>query len=162
MRNSNAWLMAIFLTVTAGGAAQAPDADRLARFVEKVRQDLTAVRDCNCLETIERGRRRPPHNDFAPVDTIRLEVSTIAGKELFASPGRRFDDRSMESLIHSGTVGSGIFSAFVQNPFVKGRGTLRYLRQENVDGRRLVRYDFRATFSLVAGGYRVRLVVHDE
>ena len=93
MRNSNAWLMAIFLTVTAGGAAQAPDADRLARFVEKVRQDLTAVRDCNCLETIERGRRRPPHNDFAPVDTIRLEVSTIAGKELFASPGRRFDSQ---------------------------------------------------------------------
>jgi VWFA-related protein len=141
----NAALLTISLAAAAGSAPQAPNEDQLARFMEKVRQDMTGIRDSTCLETIERTRRRPPHTDFAPVDIIRLEVSTIAGKELFASPGRRFEDRDLQSLIRSGTIGSGMFSTFVQNLFVKRQGTLRYVRQENVDGRRLVRYDFRAT-----------------
>ncbi|MGA2198283.1 MAG: VWA domain-containing protein [Bryobacteraceae bacterium] len=144
-RKLDAWLLAISLTMTAASAAQAPAEDQLARFMEKVRQDITGLRDCTCLETMERSRRRPPHSDFAPIDTVRLEVSTIAGKELFAGPGHRFEDRDAQSLIRSGTIGSGMFSTFVQNLFVKRKGTLRYVRQENVDGRRLVRYDFRAT-----------------
>ena len=141
----NAALLTISFAIAAGSAPQSPNEDQLARFMEKVRQDMTGIRDSTCLETIERTRRRPPHTDFAPIDIIRLEVSTIAGKELFASPGRRFEDRDLQSLIRSGTTGSGMFSTFVQNLFVKRQGTLRYVRQENVDGRRLVRYDFRAT-----------------
>jgi len=141
----NAALLTISLAVAAGSAPQSLNEDQLARFMEKVRQDMTGIRDSTCLETIERTRRRPPHTDFAPIDIIRLEVSTIASKELFASPGRRFEDRDLQSLIRSGTVGSGMFSTFVQNLFVKRQGTLRYVRLENVDGRRLVRYDFRAT-----------------
>ena len=119
----------------------------MTRFLEKVRQDLTGVRDCTCLETIDRSRHRPPHPDFAPIDIVRLEVSTIAGKEMFASPGRRFDDRDVQALIRSGTTGSGMYSTFVQNLLVKRKGTLRYVRQETVDGRRLVRFDFRITQS---------------
>ena len=142
--NLNALLLTVSLAVTAAAAAPAPNDDQLARFMEKVRRDLTGIRDSTCLETIERGRRRPPHTDFAPIDTVRLEVSTIAGKELFASPGRRFEDRGLQSMIRSGTIGSGMFATFVQNLFVRRQGTLRYVRQENVDGRRLVRYDFRA------------------
>jgi hypothetical protein len=141
----NAALLMISLAVAAGSAPQSPNEDQLARFMEKVRQDMTGIRDSTCLETIERTRRRPPHTDFAPIDIVRLEVSTVAGKELFASPGHRFEDRDLQSLIRSGTIGSGMFSTFVQNLFVKRQGTLRYARQENVDGRRLVRYDFRAT-----------------
>ena len=140
-----ALLLAVSVAAASAGAPQSPNEDQLARFMEKVRQDMTGVRDCTCLETIERSRRRPPRNDFAPIDTVRLEVSTVAGKELFASPGRRFDDRDMASLIRSGTVGSGMFSTFVQNLFVKRKGTLRFVKQENVAGHRLVRYDFRVT-----------------
>ena len=91
--NLNALLLTISLAMTAAAAAPVPNDDQLARFMEKVRQDMTGIRDSTCLETIERGRRRPPHTDFAPIDTVRLEVSTIAGRELFASPGRRFEDR---------------------------------------------------------------------
>ena len=140
----NALLLTILLAAAAGGAPQSPNED-LARFMERVRHDMTGIRDSTCLETIERTRRRPPHTDFAPIDIVRVEVSTVGGKELFASPGRRFEDRGLQSLIRSGTIGSGMFSTFVQNLFVKRQGTLRYVRQENVDGRRLVRYDFRAT-----------------
>jgi len=141
----NALLLTISVAIAASSAPQAPNEDQLARFMEKVRQDMTGIRDSTCQETIERTRRRPPHTDFAPVDLIRLEVSSIAGKELFASPGRRFEDRDLQSLIRSGTIGSGMFSTFVQNLFIKRQGTLRYARQENVEGRRLMRYDFRAT-----------------
>jgi VWFA-related protein len=154
--NLNALLLTVSLAVTAAAAAPAPNDDQLARFMEKVRRDLTGIRDSTCLETIERGRRRPPHTDFAPIDTVRLEVSTIAGKELFASPGRRFEDRGLQSMIRSGTIGSGMFATFVQNLFVRRQGTLRYVRQENVDGRRLVRYDFRATRQ--ESGFKLQVV----
>src|SRR5580698_1770535 len=106
----SALLLVVSLTMTAPGLAQAPNENQLARFMEKVRQDMTGVRDCTCLETIERSRRRPPHTDFAPIDIVRLEVSTIAGKELFATPGRRFEDRDVASVVRSGTIGSGMFS----------------------------------------------------
>ena len=133
------------LVMAVGAALGAADEDQTARFLERARQDITGIRDCTCLETIERGIRRPPHTDFAPVDTVRLEVSTIGGKEIFASPGRHFDDREIQARISKGTIGSGVFSTFVQNLLVKRQGRLRYVRQENVGGRRLARYDFRAT-----------------
>jgi hypothetical protein len=116
----------------------------LTRFKEKIRQDITGIGNYPCLETIARQRRAPPSHEFQPVDTIRLEVSTMAGKELFAKPGHRFEDRDVTSLVNSGAIGSGMFSMVVRNLFVT-RGTLRYRREENLAGQHTVRYDFRLT-----------------
>ena len=97
MRNRiyGAGLFAISLAMTAGAAAgEAPDEGQLVRFEEKIRQDMANVPNYTCLETIERAHREPHARNFKPVDTVRLEVSSVAGKELFAWPGaRHFEDR---------------------------------------------------------------------
>ena len=119
---------------------------QLARFKEKVRQDFTGIPNYTCLETIARARRAPPLTDFLPLDTVRLEVSSVAGKEMFARPGARsFDNQDVTSLVPDGLIGSGMFASLARNLFVKDKGTLRYKGKENQDGHVSVRYSFRLT-----------------
>jgi VWFA-related protein len=139
-------LFLAFLAMTAPIAeAQPPGEDQLVRFQSRVRQDLTGPRNHTCVETIARSRRAPPAHDFRPLDTIRLEVSTVGGKELFAKPGGRFDEKEVGALGANGIVGSGMFSGLMQNLFLQGKGSFRYGRTENLAGHQAVRYDFRLT-----------------
>lgn len=147
-RICRAGLFAISLAITAGAAAgQAPgDEDRLARFEAKVRQDMTGIPNYTCLEIIERAHRTPSSRGFKTVDTVRLEVSSVAGKELFAWPGsRQFEDRDVTALVPSGAIGTGMFSTFAQSLFAAGKATLQYHGKESLDGRTSVRYDFHLT-----------------
>jgi len=88
----------LFLASTTPADPQEPPP--LAPFKEKIRQDLAQIPNDTCLETIERYEREPHAKPFKPVDTIRLEVSNVDGKELFAWPGaRRFEDRDMREVL---------------------------------------------------------------
>jgi hypothetical protein len=142
-----AWLFAITFTVTAYAArAQSPGDSLLAGFMEKVRRDMTGIPNYTCLETIERARRPPHSRDFKSADTVRLEVSSVAGKELFAWPGsREFEDRDPTAMVNSGFIGTGMFATFAQNLFVAGRGTLQSKGVESLAGRGAARYDFHLT-----------------
>ncbi len=132
------------LAVTALTAEGQPASeDQLTRFQSTVRQDMTSARNYTCLETISRSRRAPPAHDFRLLDTIRLEVSTVGGKELFARPGGRFDDKEVGALVASGIIGSGMYSGLLQNLFLQGKGSFRYGRTESLAGHHAVRYDFR-------------------
>jgi hypothetical protein len=157
-----AWLFAISLTMTAGAAAgQPPDEGQLARFKEKVRQDMTGIPNYTCLETIERARRAPPSRDFKPLDTVRLEVSSVAGKELFAWPGaQRFEDRDVTSMVTGGAIGSGMFATFARSLFVAGKGTLRYRGKARLAGQASVRYDFRLTQP--ESGFKIQIGAYTE
>jgi len=148
MRNKmhGAWLFAISVAVTAGAAGQAPDEGQLAGFQAKVRQDMTSIPNYTCLETIERAHREPHARAFKSIDTVRLEVSSVSGKELFAWPGaRHFDDRDVKSMVPGGAIGSGMFTMFAHNLFVNGQGARQYRGNEDLEGRASVRYDFYLT-----------------
>lgn len=125
-------------------AGHAQDHDQLVRFQEKIRRDIAGIPNYTCVETIERARRDSRSRTFRPIETVRLEVSTVAGRELFARPGAsRFEDRGVASFVSGGgVIGTGMFAMFARDLFIDGKGTLRYARQEKVDGRRAVRYDF--------------------
>jgi len=141
-----AWLCMSLAMVAGGAAGQAPDEGQLARFNEKIRQDMTGIPNYTCLETIERARRQPHSRNFKPADTVRLEVSFVAGKELFAWPGaHRFEDREVTDFVPSGAIGAGMFATFAQNLFVAGIGTREYQGEEILAGRGCVRYDFHLT-----------------
>jgi len=157
MRNGiiRAGLCAIFLAMAAARGGQSPDEGQLARFKEKVRQDMASIPNYTCLETIERARRESHSRNFKPGDTVRLEVSVVAGKELFAWPGsRQFEDRRVTALVSSGTIGTGMFATFAQNLFVRGKGTLQNRGDESLDGRRAIRYDFHVTQQ--ESGFRIQ------
>jgi hypothetical protein len=139
----------------AGAAAgQTPDAAQYAQFRNKVRQDMTTIPNYTCLETIERTHREPRARAFKPVDTVRVEVSMVAGKELFAWPGaRHFEDRDVTSMVSGGAIGSGMFAMFARSLFVNGNGTRQYGGLDDLDGRAAVRYDFHLT--LQESGLRI-------
>ncbi len=155
-------LFAISLALTAGAVqGQSPGEGQLARFMEKIRQDMAGIPNYTCLETIERARRAPPSRDFKPLDTVRLEVSSVAGKELFAQPGaQRFEDRDVTSLVTSGTIGSGMFATIARSLFVAGKGTLRYKGKQNLAGRACIRYDFRLTRQ--ESGFKIQVANYSE
>ena len=48
---------------------------------------MAQVPNYTCLETMERSQRWPRAKSFRPLDTVRLEVSNVDGKELLAWPG---------------------------------------------------------------------------
>jgi hypothetical protein len=130
----------------AASLGQSSGEDQLARFRDKVRQDMTGIPNYTCLETIERTRREPHGHAFKPVDTVRLEVSSVGGKELFAWPGARgFDDRDVTSLVTGGAIGTGMFTMFTHNLFVIGKGIWQYGDAEELAGRASVRYEFHLT-----------------
>ena len=145
-------------------AGQSPDEGhegQLARFKEKVRQDFTGIPNYTCLETIERARRAPPSPEFKHLDTVRLEVSSVAGKELLARPGaQRFEDRDVTSIVTGGTIGSGMFATIARNLFVAGKGTLKYKGKQNLAGRASVRYDFRLTRQ--ESGFKIQVANYSE
>ena len=73
---SGAWLLLFSAALAVCAAGDQPEAVQLTRFQEKVRQDLAQVPSYTCLETIKREDRRSASHTFAPVDTVRIEVSS--------------------------------------------------------------------------------------
>src|SRR5579864_2767905 len=110
-----------------------PQPDLLPRFQGAVKETLRRLPDYTCMETIVRARRTPPGTQYHPVDTIRLQVGLISGRERHSWPDARFDDRELRDLVSRGIIGAGDFAAHVQHVFLspatqfspRGTGTLR-------------------------------------
>jgi hypothetical protein len=118
----------------------------LARFKQKVRQDVGRIANCTCLETIERSVREPGTNAFQFLDRVRLEITTAGGKELLTWPGgARFEQWAVTSFVTSGLVASGMFASYARNLFLSDGATFEYAGPEELEGRHTVRYDFRAS-----------------
>ncbi len=149
-------MLAIALAMTAGAAGQPPEKGQLTRFAEKIRQDMTGIPNYTCLETIERARREPHSRSFKRQDTVRLEVSSVDGKELFAWPGSsHFEDSDITALVPGGTIGNGMFAGFALTLFRSDRTTFQYGGEENLAGRNAVRYDYQLP-ALLEGGWEIR------
>ena len=130
---------------TSGAAGDLPpQVLLLARFKQKIRQDLSRIVNYTCLETIERSARIPPADSFQAGDTVRLEVSTVRGKELFAWPGaHHFEDKDVASFVTGGVIANGVFALLAHNLFISDNIAFQYGGEESPDGRRAVRYDYR-------------------
>jgi hypothetical protein len=156
-RRSSAFLLLVSAMAAATAGDLPPEVIRLARFKQKVRQDLARVPNYTCLETMERSEREPRANAFKPLDTIRLEISSVDGKELVALPGaHRFEDKSLASFVTTGMIGNGVFALNAHNLFVGGSTAFEYRGEENMDGRGAIRYDYRIPQFLSA--YRISVL----
>ena len=156
-RRPGAFLLLLSAAVAAGTADDLPpELIRLARFKQRIRKDLAQVPNYTCLETIERSQRRPRANSFKPLDTVRLEVSNVDGKELLAWPGaRRFEDKNLSSFVTSGMIGNGMFALHAHNLFVSDTSAFEYRGEDRIEGHGAIRYDYRTPQFL--SGYRIRI-----
>src|SRR5215472_12060681 len=115
----------------------------LSRVKAHMRDELQRLATISCVETVER-EYQAPKGKMRPLDTIRLEVLTNGGKELFASPGdRKFSENHPMSYAGSGTLGNGLFGSYLKDILVSEIVASEYKGEEEAGGRLLARYEYR-------------------
>ncbi len=123
----------------------------LARIRQRTERFAAQLPDYTCLETIERSTRPSAGRPFKRVDIVRLEVGQIEKKEVFSWPGaERFEESNVSALVAAGTVSTGEFAQLVRAVFLGGFARIVWHGEEDLNGRRALRYDF----SLPLLGYR--------
>ncbi len=71
------------------GQGLAPEILALSRASGQVRQTVAALANCECLESVTRGRvSKKGKAEANGRDTLQIEVATIGGREWFSWPGR--------------------------------------------------------------------------
>jgi len=128
----------------------------LARIRQKMADHLTRMPDYTCLETVERSTRRRSSLPFLHVDTMRVEVAHVGSKELYARPGgQKFEESDLSSLVGAGMTASGEFALHLRAIFGSGIPLFTYRGEEDVAGRRTVRYEYSVPQNF--SGYRLRI-----
>jgi hypothetical protein len=170
----------VFLSIATQSAAQStlPPANlpaelkTLVRIKEKMRYSLEELPNYTCLQRIERTRlsakarerleermrkqtREGRASTTLPLDstdTVQVEVAFVDGKELYAWPGaERFEDRPLQDIVGFGSLSTGDFAVNARNLFVHNAARLDFAGEEQIEGRRVVRYDY--SISLFMSGY---------
>ncbi len=115
----------------------------LARVKAHTRAELKRLPNCSCLETVHR-EIKGVGGKLRPLDVVRLEVLYSEGKEMYAPPGdRRFVAEHPSAFAGGGMIGDGYFALYLSDLAGEGRVSYEYKGEEDVQGRRLARYDFR-------------------
>lgn len=128
----------------APAAPLAPGLVLLSRAQRTVAEMLRRMPNFTCVETIERSRREPPLKRFRLLDTLRLEVALVEGRELFAWPGAtKFEDRDLRDMVGgSGATGTGDFALHAKSIFLTGTARFDYLGEEAIEGRRTHKFHY--------------------
>lgn len=124
-------------------AADTADSIRIARIRSHMAETLRQMPNYTCTQTIERTMRRARGRRFELIDTVRLEVALVNGRELFAWPGSgKFDDREIGELLAGGTSGNGNFANHARAIFLGDSAVFSYLGEVETEERRVFRYQF--------------------
>ncbi len=115
-----------------------------ARVRERVKQRFAHLPEYTCLETLNRFSGTAGKRNLKQIDTVRLEVLFAGREEFFDSPGgRSFQESSPARFTSKGLIGNGLFAGYLENIFVYGNGVFQYRGEEDLEGRRVARFDFR-------------------
>jgi hypothetical protein len=124
-------------------AQPAPPPDLLPRFQASIKKTLRRLPDYTCIETVARSRRAPTSPHYQTLDTIRLQVGLIGGRERHSWPdATRFDDRELRDLIGRGVIGTGDFAGHVQHIFLSPATTFTPQDNTALRERPAARFDF--------------------
>lgn len=154
--------MALLMGLVVASVLQASDVQAevprevllLAQIRRNVERFAAQLPDYTCLETIERSTRSSAERPFKRVDTVRLEVGQIGKKEVFSWPGaERFEEGKASDLVAAGTISTGEFAQVLRAVFLGGFAHITWHGEEDLNGRRALRYDF----SLPLFGHRWRV-----
>ena len=130
-----------------------PEVLTLARIGSRVREAVSRLPDCTCLETVARFRKSAG-KDLKPLDRVVLQILFSGGKELFASPGDTHWETNPFAFVASGMMSNGLFALNLKTVFLDNHSIIRYKGDEFPTGRREVRYDF--TISRMSSGYTIQ------
>ncbi len=133
-----------------------PDLEVLTKIRMRMIFNLQHQPNYTCVETIERSTRTKLSTKLKIVDTLRLEVALVEGKELFAWPGsKKFEDSDVTQMITTGAIGNGNFGTLAQALFTNRSATFQYKGIEKFQGKNSIRFDYNVPQML--SGYRIRV-----
>jgi hypothetical protein len=93
------------------------------------------------------------------VDTLRLEVALVGGKEMFGWPGsKKFEDVDITEMVQRGAIGNGSFGLHARSVFGGRAATYQYRGEElleNLSTEKLVKWDYKVPRFL--SGYSIRV-----
>lgn len=120
-------------------------------------QAFVRLPNFTCVETIERSRRLSPSKKYEFLDTIRLEVAYVDGKELYAWPGEnRFEERDLPKMVGGqGAIGTGDFALHAKSVLLGSSAKFEPHVIETLDGRPVYRIAYRVP--MAASGYIMRM-----
>jgi hypothetical protein len=142
-----------WLSIAAAQSELPPEVLQLSRIKRHMQQRLEQVPNYTCLQTVERLVRVHRAAKFKPLDTVRVEVAQVDGKEMFAWPGKEFDQANPSAFTNGGVMANGLFSLHARSLFISDVAMFTYAGEEEVEGRKLVRYDY--SVPLMRSGYRI-------
>lgn len=130
------------LSVTSSGGQDLPQwVLNLSKIKRQARAGLEHVPNYVCRETVNRSEISAA-GKVRPVDTLRLDVAYIGGKEQFAPPGARFQDLDLTAYASTGAFGTGTFAGIARNLFVADGGRTTGWGEEKLAGRSTIWYGF--------------------
>lgn len=136
--------------------ALSPDLDSLTKIRTRMLFNLAHQPNYTCVETIERSARPKLTGKLRVIDTLRLEVALVDGRELFAWPGsKKFEDTDVTQMVTSGAIGNGNFGIHAQALFGSRSATFHYLGEEDFQGKKAIHFSYNVPQML--SGYHIRV-----
>lgn len=117
-----------------GAAGASPDLALLSKIKVKESQNLDQLPNYTCTETIERWVKRSNESNATLLDTVRLEVAYVEGRELYGLAGARIDQSQLKKLVR-GTIGEGAFAMKVKEIFQGQAATFHYDGRGELNGK---------------------------
>jgi hypothetical protein len=148
-----------FAQSSADGTAAPERSELLARIRIHAIANLERQPNYTCTETMERAHRLNSSHKFQLLDTVRLEVALVDGKEMFGWPGaRKFEDMDLRNFVSQGAIGNGNFAIHARAIFHGGAARFEYRGDFSNGKQSWVRFAFQVP--LIGSGYTLRMGEH--
>jgi hypothetical protein len=116
---------------------------QLARIKHDMTVVLSRMPNYMCEEIIERSARETGAKKFKDVDTMRLDVAFVGGKEVFGKHTAGKIDKSHPSgLTGHGVTSNGEFTGFARSVFMDNVATIRYFGPDQLGRKASLRWDY--------------------
>jgi len=146
----------ILLAIAGLHAQSAPDLNALTKIRARMLFNLKHQPNYTCVEMIERLGRAKSTNKLQALDTLRLEVALVDGREMFAWPGsKKFAHFDVNRMVTNGAIGTGDFSTRARALFTTSVATFHFRGEEVFQGKKAIRFDYNVPQRL--SGYRIRV-----
>src|SRR5579872_143095 len=151
------------LLVAGIAQAQVDPTEALARARDKVHERADRLPNYTCVQTVDRQyfdinhrapatvscddlagekRKKPRKLKLDLTDRLRLDVKVSAGNEIGSWAGSSHFESNVMDLVGGGPFGTGPFGTFASDIFGGVATTFHYLDQEQLNGVRLLHYEF--------------------
>ncbi|MCC6263263.1 MAG: hypothetical protein IT169_06770 [Bryobacterales bacterium] len=110
---------------------------------DAMRTRIKQLGDYTCIQNITRFEKAQGAEQERPLDTIRMQVTALGGRESYSWPGSANASGHPSDLLRTGLLGTGAFQGFIRALFVSpGPSRLEYLGKESAGGEPLLHFRF--------------------